>query len=76
MNDVGKAFTHFLRQGIAIANNSRGNAPFGNKAIGGPVATHNGESAMQLGKRNAMEWVIAVGKDDDFLHSGEFEGVV
>ena len=70
VDEVGAFLTHLFRQGIAVADNGSGNAAFGNKSVGCAIATNDGESAVQLCKRKGMGGVIAVGKDDYFLHGG------
>ena len=68
VDEVGTFLTHLFGQGIAVADNGCGDAAFGNESVGCAVATHDGESAVQLCKRKRMGGVIAVGKDDYFLH--------
>ena len=70
VDEVGALLTHLFGKRIAVADNGCGGAAFGNKSVGCSIATHDGESAVQLSKRKGMGGVIAVGKDDYFLHGG------
>ena len=66
VDEVGAFLTHLFRQGIAVADNGSGGAAFGNESVGCAIATHDGQSAVQLCKRKGVGGVIAVGKDDYF----------
>lgn len=68
MNEVRKASAYFVGKRIAIPNDGGRNAAFSHETIGSAVTTDYWKSALQHCNRKWVCGIIAVGKDDDFLH--------